>query len=282
MASKKDRRVKSTILIRKEEVVEGEAHGGSWKVAYADFVTAMMAFFLLMWLLNATTEDQRKGLADYFSPNSVMSQHSSGSGQPFGGKTAFSEGAMVSDNGAAQVTVGQRPVVDVTDPDDSSDVVAQPRPHREDVKSNVADQGGKLAAKAPPPPPRPANATDLRRPTGETGKAGIRAGRAADPRRRTQRSATCRTGTPIGDRHDAGRSAYPAAGCRAGSHVPARFRGAERSCAAVAAEDRTDPDAYDRGHFHRRPHRRRTVCQSRPQQLGTLGRSRQCDASSAG
>ena len=39
------------VVIRKEEVVEGEGHGGAWKVAYADFVTAMMAFFLLMWLL---------------------------------------------------------------------------------------------------------------------------------------------------------------------------------------------------------------------------------------
>ena len=43
-------------------------HGGAWKVAYADFVTAMMAFFMLMWLLNATTEQQKKGIADYFSP----------------------------------------------------------------------------------------------------------------------------------------------------------------------------------------------------------------------
>ena len=161
MASKADRRAKGTILIRKEEVVEGEGHGGAWKVAYADFVTAMMAFFLLMWLLNATTEDQRKGLADYFSPNSVLSQHSSGSGQPFGGKTAFSEGALVSDYGAAQVTVGQRPAVDVADPEDSSEVVAQPRPHRDDVKSDAPDQGGKLAAKAPPPP-RPSNATEMR------------------------------------------------------------------------------------------------------------------------
>ena len=55
------------VVIRKNEIVEGGHHGGAWKVAYADFVTAMMAFFLLMWLLNATTEDQRKGLADYFS-----------------------------------------------------------------------------------------------------------------------------------------------------------------------------------------------------------------------
>ena len=68
------------------------SHGGAWKVAYADFVTAMMAFFLLMWLLNATTEDQRKGLADYFSPNNLLSHNSSGTGQPFGGHTAFDKG----------------------------------------------------------------------------------------------------------------------------------------------------------------------------------------------
>ena len=90
MRGKTDNKAKGSIIIRKEEVVEGGHHGGSWKVAYADFVTAMMAFFLLMWLLNATTEEQRKGLADYFSPNSVLSHNSSGTGQPFGGRTAFS------------------------------------------------------------------------------------------------------------------------------------------------------------------------------------------------
>ncbi|MEL6687532.1 MAG: flagellar motor protein MotB, partial [Pseudomonadota bacterium] len=48
------------IIIKRPKVVKGDGHhGGAWKVAYADFVTAMMAFFLLMWLLNATTEDQR-------------------------------------------------------------------------------------------------------------------------------------------------------------------------------------------------------------------------------
>jgi chemotaxis protein MotB len=150
MARKGDRKGKGDILIRREEVVEGEPHGGSWKVAYADFVTAMMAFFLLMWLLNATTEEQRKGLADYFSPSSVLSHNSSGTGQPFGGKTAFSDGAMVSDRGAAQVTVGDRPVVDQVEQDDS-ELIAQPRPHREDVASKAPDQGGRLAAAKPPP-----------------------------------------------------------------------------------------------------------------------------------
>ncbi|HBG98067.1 MAG TPA: chemotaxis protein MotB [Rhodobacteraceae bacterium] len=56
------------IIKRKKVINEAGHHGGAWKVAYADFVTAMMAFFMLMWLLNATTEDQRKGIADYFNP----------------------------------------------------------------------------------------------------------------------------------------------------------------------------------------------------------------------
>lgn len=57
------------VLIKKRRIVKGEGHhGGAWKVAYADFVTAMMAFFLLMWLLNATSEKQRQGIAHYFNP----------------------------------------------------------------------------------------------------------------------------------------------------------------------------------------------------------------------
>jgi chemotaxis protein MotB len=105
-------------VIRKEEVVEATRHGGAWKVAYADFVTAMMAFFLLMWLLNATTEEQRKGLADYFSPNAVLNRASSGSGQPFGGHTAFDVGAMVSDRGAVQIRQGNMPIIPDLDDED--------------------------------------------------------------------------------------------------------------------------------------------------------------------
>jgi len=61
-------RSNAPIIIKRKKVVAGDGHhGGAWKVAYADFVTAMMAFFMLMWLLNATTEQQRKGIADYFS-----------------------------------------------------------------------------------------------------------------------------------------------------------------------------------------------------------------------
>ena len=59
------------IIVKKITIVAAGHHGGAWKVAYADFVTAMMAFFLLLWLLGATTEKQRKGIADYFTPTLV-------------------------------------------------------------------------------------------------------------------------------------------------------------------------------------------------------------------
>ncbi|GAA0290815.1 flagellar motor protein MotB [Rhodovulum strictum] len=72
----------------------GGHHGGAWKVAYADFVTAMMAFFLLMWLLNATTDKQRKGLADYFSPTVPVNAVSGGGDGAFGGDSMFSEDAL--------------------------------------------------------------------------------------------------------------------------------------------------------------------------------------------
>ncbi len=75
-------------IIVKKIIVDGHGghHGGAWKVAYADFVTAMMAFFLLMWLLGATTEEQRKGLADFFTPTLVeLKQGSAGSNGMFGG-----------------------------------------------------------------------------------------------------------------------------------------------------------------------------------------------------
>lgn len=65
------------IIVKKITVVAGGHHGGAWKVAYADFVTAMMAFFLLMWLLGATTEKQRKGIADYFTPTLVKTRKGS-------------------------------------------------------------------------------------------------------------------------------------------------------------------------------------------------------------
>jgi chemotaxis protein MotB len=86
------------LIIKRKKVIQGGGHhGGAWKVAYADFVTAMMAFFLLMWLLNATTEKQRKGLADYFSPTIPINRISGGGDGPFGGDSVFSQEERISD-----------------------------------------------------------------------------------------------------------------------------------------------------------------------------------------
>ncbi len=75
------------IIVKKIiQEAHGGHHGGAWKVAYADFVTAMMAFFLLMWLLGATNEAQRKALADYFAPTIVQTKtDTAGSTGLFGG-----------------------------------------------------------------------------------------------------------------------------------------------------------------------------------------------------
>lgn len=82
----------STIIIKRSvEAGEGGHHGGAWKVAYADFVTAMMAFFLLMWLLSATTEKQRKGLAEYFNPTIVTAPGAAGDGIEVGVRYGIDE-----------------------------------------------------------------------------------------------------------------------------------------------------------------------------------------------
>lgn len=87
----------SNIIIKKVKKVDGGHHGGAWKVAYADFVTAMMAFFLLLWLLNASTQEQLDGIADYFQPSPMISTDSTGSGGMLGGTTMVKDGAMISE-----------------------------------------------------------------------------------------------------------------------------------------------------------------------------------------
>lgn len=79
------------IIIKRKKIVAASGHhGGAWKVAYADFVTAMMAFFLMMWLLGATTESQRRGLADYFTPSIPINRSSSSGSGMFGGNDIHS------------------------------------------------------------------------------------------------------------------------------------------------------------------------------------------------
>ncbi len=74
MAEKEDQ----PIVVKRVKKGGHDAHGGSWKVAYADFMTAMMAFFLLMWILQTATEEQKAGIAQYFTTGSVMDSSTSG------------------------------------------------------------------------------------------------------------------------------------------------------------------------------------------------------------
>ncbi len=143
---------KPTIIIRREEVVAGGHHGGAWKVAYADFVTAMMAFFLLMWLLNATTEEQRRGLADYFSPNNLTSRTNSGFGMPFGGTTPNVDGSLASDRGAVQLLLTSKTHPNIDTDETEGDVPATPTRQRMNGPSllTMAEDGG-VAPAAPPP-----------------------------------------------------------------------------------------------------------------------------------
>lgn len=83
--------VRPIIIKRKKIVQAGGHHGGAWKVAYADFVTAMMAFFMLMWLLSAASEQQKQGIANYFSPTFTINRTSGGGNSSFVGDSAFSE-----------------------------------------------------------------------------------------------------------------------------------------------------------------------------------------------
>ena len=82
------------LIIKKVKKLKAAAHhGGAWKVAYADFVTAMMSFFLLLWLLNVTTDIQKRGIADYFEPT-IASRSQSGAGGVLGGLTMGQQGAQ--------------------------------------------------------------------------------------------------------------------------------------------------------------------------------------------
>ncbi len=89
------------VIIRKTEIVEdGGHHGGAWKVAYADFMTAMMAFFLLMWILSTADKNHLDGIAQYFTPSDAATQASGGLGV-LDGTTIGPKGVLNASNGAA-------------------------------------------------------------------------------------------------------------------------------------------------------------------------------------
>lgn len=96
MAKKGKQEEAAPIIVVKKIIKKGGGHhGGAWKVAYADFVTAMMAFFLLLWLLNVTTEDAQEIISSYFDPaHPRIAESTSGSGGVLGGLTMVKEGTM--------------------------------------------------------------------------------------------------------------------------------------------------------------------------------------------
>ncbi|MGF1475072.1 MAG: flagellar motor protein MotB [Geminicoccaceae bacterium] len=102
------------IIIKKVKKSGGHgAHGGAWKVAYADFVTAMMAFFLLLWLLNVTTDEQKLGLANYFLPTTALKSQS--------GSVGFSGGAALDQDGPLNHAPMSRPSLVFGLPPDEGD-----------------------------------------------------------------------------------------------------------------------------------------------------------------
>lgn len=91
------------IIIKKVKKNKHAHHGGAWKIAYADFVTAMMAFFLLLWLISMTTPEQKEGLATYFAPPNIAPT-TSGSGGLMGG-TALDDSASLMAGSTPDVTI---------------------------------------------------------------------------------------------------------------------------------------------------------------------------------
>ncbi len=96
---------KAPIIVKRIKKVAGGHHGGAWKIAYADFVTAMMAFFLLMWLLGSTTKGDLQGIAEYFkTPLKVAMQGGSGSGDS---SSVIKGGGQDLSRAAGQIRKGQ-------------------------------------------------------------------------------------------------------------------------------------------------------------------------------
>src|SRR4051794_22095704 len=136
-----------TIVIKKvKKGGHGGHHGGAWKVAYADFVTAMMAFFLLLWLLNVTTDVQKRGIADYFEPSISLKSETSGSGGILGGQALGKPGALTQVAAAPSVSV-PIPEQRQLDDGDEGDEKGDPR--------NAEDPGDPQKSKDPGDPGDP-------------------------------------------------------------------------------------------------------------------------------
>ncbi len=152
-----------TIIKKIKKGGHGAPHGGAWKVAYADFVTAMMAFFLLLWLLNATTEEQKMGISNYFDPTAISRSARSGSGGVLGGTSITVPGALKSATSPPMIS---SPLVARPANDPSKDT----NPEGEEAQRGIGDaQAGERGSDAKQFIQR---GTEMRRPAGQAGQPG--------------------------------------------------------------------------------------------------------------
>jgi len=122
------RNTEAPIIIKKGKKHRHEFHGGNWKVAMADFMTSMFIFFLLLWLLNIVSKEQREGIADYFAPASV-SRSTSGSGGILGGQSIIVDGTFPKAGGPPSIVIsssGDDGQSDQTEVDDFPPEDAEP------------------------------------------------------------------------------------------------------------------------------------------------------------
>jgi chemotaxis protein MotB len=134
--------IEPEVIIKKVKGHGHGHHGGAWKIAYADFVTAMMAFFMLLWILGATNEQQRKGIADYFTPTVIQMQNSGGSNGMFGGRSVTApDGTSL-----RAETTGRRPV---TSPGSDSRIRTPGTGEGNDAETNTGMKAGSQTSPRP-------------------------------------------------------------------------------------------------------------------------------------
>jgi chemotaxis protein MotB len=139
-AKEKTGEEKRPIIVKKVKKVAGGHHGGAWKVAYADFVTAMMAFFLLLWLLSTSSKDTLQGIAEYFTPTTGI-QDSQGIGFK-GGLNDSPEGVAKSDMASPGLVTGRSPQGIVADNPDFK------APEEEKQEDNLFRDGASAVTQA--------------------------------------------------------------------------------------------------------------------------------------
>ncbi len=133
--------IPAPIIVKRVTIEAAGHHGGAWKVAYADFVTAMMAFFLLLWLLGATEETQRKGIADYFAPTLVkLRQEGAGSDGLLGGSS-------ITDADNYPNSQGQTGTLSITVPRGAKGGPMEGGKGDEDVREKMRELRAKIDAK---------------------------------------------------------------------------------------------------------------------------------------